>query len=376
MLCLVNDMLKNVDKTFLTITVLLITVGLFIFLSASLGILARDESKFVSIVIKQIVLGLGAGCILGYIILRVPIAFWKHNAIYFLIASSLLCILVFIPHVGFEHAGARRWVSLGLISFQPAEFLKIAMVLFAAGWFSVLKRDIVFPKKSLYPLLAMIAFSGMLLLKQPDTKSFILIIVSLVSIAYVAGMPLKYISIIFLCGLLVMIYLVFTRPYLMERVKTFFHPSHDRHNSSWQFEQAKIAIGSGKILGRGLGQSVQKFSYLPEPQGDSIFAVVGEEFGFLGSMVLILLFTGFTLRGYHIASKTKDTYSRYLVIGFITLLSTQSFMNIASIIGLFPLTGVPLVFVSHGGTSLMLCIGMAAIVLQISKNMISVKSKL
>ncbi|MBP6911648.1 MAG: cell division protein FtsW [Candidatus Pacebacteria bacterium] len=366
-------MLKKVDKTFLTLTILLIATGLFIFLSASLGVLAKDESKFVSIVIKQLVLGLGAGCILGYIVLRAPISFWKHNAVYFLITSAVLCILVFIPNIGFEHAGARRWVSLGPISFQPAEFLKVAMIFFAAGWFSVLKRNIALPKKSLYPIISMIAFSGILLLRQPDTKSFILIVICILSIAYVAGIQLKHIGIVVLIGLVLMTILVFTRPYVMERVQTFLHPTHDTHDSSWQSQQSKIAIGSGKLLGRGLGQSVQKFSYLPEPQGDSIFAVVGEEFGFVGSMVLILLFVGFILRGYHIASRTKDNFSRYTVIGIITLIGTQSFMNIASIVGVFPLTGVPLVFVSHGGTSLMLSIGMAAMVLHISKNMLPVR---
>jgi cell division protein FtsW len=129
-----------------------------------------------------------------------------------------------------------------------------------------------------------------------------------------------------------------------------------------------IAVGSGGTFGRGLGQSIQKFNYLPEPQGDSIFAVVGEELGFLGATILILLYVAFALRGYRIAYQAPDSFSKLLVIGTITIITAQSFMNIASIIGVFPLTGVPLVFISHGGTALFLSIGMMGIVLNISRN--------
>lgn len=366
-------MFKGVDKTFLTITVLLIVLGLFIFISASLGVLAKDESKFFNILINQLVLGLGAGSLLVFIVFKTPIQFWKNNAFFVLIGAILLSILVYIPGVGFEHAGARRWVSLGPVSFQPAEFLKIAIVLYAAGWFSWVKNKIVRPGASLLPLLGMIGLCGALLLPQPDTKSLILITVSLVAIAYVAGMQWKHIGYVALFAVGTLVFLALTRPYVMDRIETFIHPDTDELGSSYQVIQSHIAIGSGRLLGRGLGQSVQKFSYLPEPQGDSVFAVVGEEFGFVGSTLLILLFTGFVLRGYHIASKTKDLFSKYLVVGIITLIGAQSFMNIASIIGVFPLTGVPLVFVSHGGTSLMLSIGMAAMVLKISKTMEKVK---
>ena len=362
-------MLRKVDKTFLTITILLIVLGLFIFISASLGILAKDESKFVSVLMSQIVLGIGAGVVVGIIALRVPILFWKRNAFFILIAAGVLCLLVFVPGLGFSHAGARRWISLGPVSFQPAEFLKIATVLYAAGWFSWIRNKVSDPKKSLFPVLGLIVISGALLLPQPDTKSLILISVSVLTVAYVGGMKWKHIGLIAVLAIIAFTAVVLTRPYVMDRVKTFLHPGEDKQGADYQVVQSHIAIGSGKIFGRGLGQSVQKFSYLPEPQGDSVFAVVGEEFGFIGSTLLIILYVGFVLRGYHIASRTKDLFAKYLVVGIITLIGAQSFMNIASIIGVFPLTGVPLVFVSHGGTSLMLSIGMAAIVLKISKTM-------
>jgi cell division protein FtsW len=160
---------------------------------------------------------------------------------------------------------------------------------------------------------------------------------------------------------------VFFTPYLQERIKTFIDPSQDPQGSSYQIQQSLIAIGSGGIFGRGYGQSIQKFSYLPEPQGDSIFAVVGEELGFIGGVAIIILYLLFLLRGLRIANNSPDLFSRLLVSGIVILIVAQSFMNIASATGVFPLTGVPLVFISQGGTSLMIDLMAIGIVFQISK---------
>jgi cell division protein FtsW len=167
--------------------------------------------------------------------------------------------------------------------------------------------------------------------------------------------------------------LLFFQPYLQARVKTFLDPSSDPRGSSYQIQQSLIAFGSGGIFGRGYGQSIQKFSYLPEPQGDSIFAVLGEEFGFLGASVTIFLYLIFALRGFRIANNSPDLFSRLLVSGIVILITVQSFMHIASITGVFALTGVPLVFMSHGGTSLLVYLLAIGIVLQISKYSINNK---
>ena len=184
---------------------------------------------------------------------------------------------------------------------------------------------------------------------------------------FISGVPIKYILGIGVGAMIVLGLLVTFTPYLQKRVETFINPSQNAQGSSYQIQQSLIAIGSGGMFGRGFGQSIQKFSYLPEPQGDSIFAVVGEELGFIGSVAIIILYLIFALRGLRIANNSPDLFSRLLVSGIIIMIIAQSFMNIASITGVFPLTGVPLVFMSHGGTSLMIYLMAIGIVLQISK---------
>jgi cell division protein FtsW len=184
---------------------------------------------------------------------------------------------------------------------------------------------------------------------------------------FISGVPVKYILGVGLGSIFLLGTLVYFTPYLQERVKTFINPSTDAEGSSYQIQQSLIALGSGGVFGRGFGQSVQKFSYLPEPQGDSLFAVIGEELGFIGASITIFLYILFAMRGFRIANRTPDYFSGLLVSGIVILITVQSFMHIASVTGVFPLTGVPLVFMSHGGTSLMIYLMAIGIVLNVSK---------
>ncbi len=184
---------------------------------------------------------------------------------------------------------------------------------------------------------------------------------------FVSGVSWKKIIGIVVIGIAGVVILALFRPYLMSRIKTYINPSSDSQGSSYQLQQGLIAIGSGGIFGRGLGQSVQKFNYLPEPQGDSIYAVIGEEFGFIGSALLVVLYVFLAIRGYKIAMQSRDVFGQYLVIGIVTVLVSQSFLNMASLVGLFPLTGVPLVFISQGGTALFIALFASGIVLNVSR---------
>lgn len=362
------------DKIFFGIVIALIVSGVFFFVSASLGILARNETKFYGVLISQLT-GLVAGAVALFICYKIPYTFWKKYALYFFLGSVALTLMVFIPGLGFSHGGARRWISLGFISFQPVEFLKLSFIMYAAAWLTWLKTRMKDFRYSVLPFLTILGILAIVLLKQPDTKSLILIFSCGIIMFFVSGIEWKYLAGIFVIGVVGFAVLVAFKPYLFERVKTFLDPSHDPQGSSYQAQQSLIAIGSGGFFGRGFGQSIEKFSYLPEPQGDSIFSVIGEEFGFIGTSLVVLLFVAFALRGLRIANRAPDQFSRLLVIGIVILFITQSFLNIAALIGVFPLTGVPLVFISQGGTSLLFSLAGIGIILQVSKNSTAVAKK-
>ncbi len=338
------------------------------FVSASLGILNKNEKTFYSVLFSQLILGFGFGLVGMYFCFRINYKFWRKTSFYIFLASIILTAAVFIPQLGWSHGGAERWIKLGpLGTFQPVEFLKFGFIIYFAAWLSWAKKRVQGFKFGILPFCIMLTVIAFILLKQPDTKSFILITITGISMLFISGVPLKYLIGIILGAVIIFSSLVAFTPYLQKRVETFIDPSANAQGSSYQIQQSLIAIGSGGVFGRGYGQSIQKFSYLPEPQGDSIFAVIGEELGFAGSVSIIILYVLFALRGLRIANHSPDLFSRLLVSGIVIMITAQSFMNIASITGVFPLTGVPLVFMSHGGTSLMIYLMAMGVVLQISK---------
>ncbi|NCU28133.1 MAG: cell division protein FtsW [Candidatus Moranbacteria bacterium] len=359
---------NSVDKTFLGIVITLVVIGLICFTSASLGILARSEVEFNGVIFSQFVLGFLGGIVALFIGLKIPYKMIRKYSLILFILSIIITLMVFIPGIGQTYGGARRWLNIFGYSFQPVEFLKIGFIIYFSAWLSWAKIKVKNPLFSIVPLVVLIGIIAAILLKQPDTKSIILMTVTSLIMLFISGTPVKYLFGFFGIAIIGFATLVYFTPYLRERVETFVQPNKNSQTTSYQLQQSLIAIGSGGITGRGLGQSIQKFNYLPEPQGDSIFAVMGEELGFIGTTILIILYLSFILRGYRIAIRNApDSFSKLLVIGFVTIITAQSFMNIASSIGVFPLTGVPLVFISHGGTALLLSMGMAGVVLNISK---------
>ncbi len=217
------------------------------------------------------------------------------------------------------------------------------------------------------PLLLLFGITAGLLLLQPDTDNFLMIVIAGLSIFLASGGKWRYIFFLILAGTLVLGGLILTRPYVRERIDTFIHPELNSQGSGYQIQQSLIAIGSGGITGRGFGQSVQKFNFLPEPIGDSIFAVAAEEFGFIGSVTLIFLFVFFATRGLKIASRVPDLFGRLLIIGIVIMITSQAFVNIGAMLGVLPLSGITLPFVSHGGTSLFITLLEVGIILSISK---------
>lgn len=362
-------MKRKIDKPFLIITLALIIVGFFIFTSASMGLLAKlyGGAKFKAVLFNQIVLGLGGGLIAMYIASRIPYTFWRKHAFYILIASFALMLLVFTP-LGTCTKGACRWLDIGGFSVQPAEFYKLGFVMYLACWFASVKNKVNTWKLGTLPFVILIGITAGLVLMQPDTDTFMVIVLAGTAVYITAGGKWRDMIIMGIIGILGLTILVFQRPYLMNRIQTFIDPSRDPTGSSYQVQQSLIAIGSGGITGRGFGQSIQKFNFLPEPIGDSIFAVAAEEFGFLGSVTIIFMYILFAFRGLRIAKHAPDTFSMLLIVGIITLIITQSFLNIAAMLSIIPLSGTPLLFISHGGTALFFTLASVGIILNISRH--------
>ncbi len=358
---------KKIDKFFLIVVLLLIFLGVVMFISASLGILVKNEKVFYSVLFNQLVLGLGTGFVGMYFCLQIDYKFWRKYAFLIFLGSIILTASVFIPTLGLSHGGAQRWIHFGGFSFQPVEFLKFGFIIYFAAWLSWAKNRVEDFRFGILPLFVMLSIIALVLLQQPDTKSFILITVTGISMLFLSGVPMKYVIWLTTGCVVALLCLVAFTPYLQDRVKTFLNPSSDPQGSAYQIQQSFIALGGGGIFGRGFGQSIQKFSYLPEPQGDSIFAVLGEELGFIGAFATIFLYILFILRGLRIANNSPDLFSGLLVSGIVIMIGAQSFMHISSVTGVFPLTGVPLVFMSHGGTALMVYMMAMGIVFQISK---------
>lgn len=360
-------MTKKVDKIFLLSFFLLLILGLLVFISASFGIYARDNAKFTSIIFSQIFIGLLPGLIACFIISKIKYKYWQKFSFYIFILSILATILVFIPGIGIEYNGAKRWIYILGISFQPLEFLKIGFIIYFAAWINEMKDKIKTVKYGLVPFMAIIGLIGVILLKQPDTDSFIIIFIVGIAMYIIGGGKWRHLFFISTIALLCLSSLFFFRPYLLARLKTFLNPALNSLTTGYQIQQSLIAVGSGEIFGRGFGQSVQKFKFLPESIGDAIFPVAAEEFGFIGSILIIFLFIFFMTRGLKIASRSKDNFGRLLVVGIVILITSQSLFNIASMIGVLPLSGSPLIFFSQGGTALFFTLIEIGIIINVSK---------
>ncbi|MBU4480480.1 putative lipid II flippase FtsW [Patescibacteria group bacterium] len=347
---------------------ILMFVGFFIFYSASLGLLVRDNIEMSSVMFNQIFLGLILGSVMMFVTSKINYLNYRKFAFYIFFFSLILTALVFVPGIGSEHGGAKRWLLLGGVSFQPAEFLKLGFVIYFATWLTSVKTKVKTLKFGVLPMCIMLALSGAILLKQPDTGTFLVIFIVAMSMLFMARAKWRHILLVVLIATIGFMAMAYFRPYIKDRMMTFLHPSTvDTQGPGYQIKQSLIAIGSGQWFGRGFGKSIQKFNFLPEPIGDSIFAVTAEEWGFVGSVFLIALFLFFAYRGFNIASKSSHDFGRLLAIGIVILIISQSFINMASMLGVFPLTGMPLLFVSHGGTALMFTLLEVGIIFNISK---------
>ncbi len=356
---------KSVDFFFAGIVGTLIIVGLFVFFSASLQSLG--QAKWNSLMVHQLgySLVLGGSFLFGFSHFYYKrIAPW---AIGLFIGAFALCLLVFVPGLGMSHGGGQRWINLGFTNLQPGETLKFATVVFFAVWFAKYRKKLSNIKFGVVPLIIILGLVGALFVAQKDIGTLIIICVSAFSIFLASNAPAKHIIAIATLGLIAISLTAIFIPHVRQRVSTFVDYK-DPQGAGWQVRQSLIAVGSGGLTGKGYLQSVQRFSYLPEAHGDSIFAVASEELGFIGSVFIVALYVAFAVKAIKIAGKSQDDFAMLLVVGFTTMIVVQSFLNIGSVINVIPFTGEPLTFMSQGGTSLVVAMASVGIILNISRH--------
>lgn len=359
---------SHFDRTLFFTLLTLLGIGLIMIASAGVvygRVRFGDDYYF----LKQQLFGLGVGLLFLYILQKIDYHIWQRFVVPIFILAIALLVLVFIPGFGTTVYGAARWVELGPLSFQPSEVMKFAIILYLSAWLSSKGRA----KASdffegLVPFLALLSVVGFLIIKQPDTGTLGLIFLISLAIFFASGASIVHIFSLFAGGLFALFILIKIAPYRMQRFLVFMNPDHDPMGFGYQMTQALLAIGSGGIFGVGLGQSRQKFNYLPEPVTDSIFAVLGEELGMIGATVVVGLFLFLAWRGVRIALRAPDEFGRLLAVGIVSWIVFQAFINISAITGLIPLTGIPLPFISYGGTSLAVLLAAVGILLNISKH--------
>ncbi len=316
----------------------------------------------------QILFGLIPGLILAYIASRISLEKIRKIAPILFFMNLIVVGLVFVPQLGIEIQGAKRWLSLGFTSVQPSEFLKLTFILYLATWLTSKTKKSNNKKQTLGGLFVIIGLISLLLILQPDIGTLGVIIATGSIMYFIADTPLFHSIILALIEFGGLYFLINVASYRVQRIKVFLNPELDPLGAGYQMKQALISIGSGGITGRGLGMSIQKFGFVPEPISDSIFALYAEETGLIGAVILISLFIVFFIRSIYVGISSKDTFFKLTAFGISFWIILQAFVNIGAIIGILPLTGIPLPFISYGGTALLTELIGVGILLNISRH--------
>jgi cell division protein FtsW len=356
------------DYWLLILSIVLLAVGLIVVYAISPALSAAQHVKGGYYVSKQL-LAIGLSVVAFLVTAQVPLAWWRRAYKPLLIAAAIATLLALIIPVNPAYP-AHRWVRLGGLSFQSVELLKFAVLVWLAGFLAGRMREgsIHDFRATLKPILLTLGAIGVVVLGlQSDTGSTGVIVVMMATMAYIAGLPMRRILMIGGVLLIALILAVSVTPYRRDRLQAYLHPEANCQSSGYQACQALIAVGSGGIIGLGLGSSVQAYGYLPEAANDSIFAIYAEKFGFIGSVALLAVLVDFFARLKSIAERSEDDFSRLLVIGVLAWLSVQTLVNVGAMIGLLPLKGITLPFISYGGTSVVFTAAAVGLAFQASQ---------
>jgi len=309
--------------------------------------------------------------IIGYVIMLLVSRFSYHNYkklsnLIFGICFIML-ILVLIPGIGTVRNGSRSWFGIGGFGVQPSEFTKLGLIIFTSKYLTNNSKEIKDIKKGVLPILGVLLLTFALIMLEPDFGTGIVIVMTIIVLLFISGVKMGFFIKIGILGLIGIVILILIAPYRLERILSFLNPWNDPLGSGFQIIQSLYAIGPGGILGLGFGNSIQKHFYLPEPQTDFIFSIISEEFGFMGILIISILFITIIIKGFKIAMNCEDYFGKYLAFGITFGIAFQTSLNLMVVVGLIPVTGVTLPFLSYGGSSLLISLSSIGILLNINK---------
>jgi cell division protein FtsW len=360
---------KRPDFFLLTIFALLLGLGVLVLTSVSAPISQEKFGESFYYLRHQIIFGLVPGLIWLLIFYKIDLDFLKKYSPILLLVALVLTSLVFIPQIGIKIRGGARWIGIGPFSFQPSEFLKLAFIIYLAAWLdSQTKTKNKNFTQTLIAFLIILSLISLILIAQPDVSTLGIIFATALTMFFLSKTPIWQTFLILALAILIFIPLIHAAPYRFFRILTFLNPDFDPMGIGFQVKQALIAIGSGKIFGLGLGLSQQKFGILPQSFSDTIFAIFAEETGFLGCSFLIFLYLMFLWRSFKIGKEKKENFEKFLAFGISFWICFQAFINIGAMIKILPLSGIPLPFLSYGGSHLISEMIAAGILLKISKS--------
>ncbi len=357
----------KLDSMLLCMLFMLLIAGTVVLFAASFYN-SQDKGNPLDVVIKQM-LGVGVGCVALFVAANIDYRIYKRPAFVFglLTTSILLLVLVAIPSIGKEINGSRRWLYIGTLSFQPSELAKFAMVLFVSKLLSQMGDGIKSLIKGIIPVMVVPGIMFLLILEQPNLSTAGTIVIVAMLLVVVAGARWLHLGIMGLAGAAAATYYAWSEPYRRARLLSFRDPFAKLSNEGYQLSQSLLAFGSGGWFGMGLGMGRQKYAFLPYPASDFIFAVVGEDLGFVGCVGILLMFLLFIWLGFRVSMNCADRFGAMLACGITAMIAVQTIINVAVVIGLVPTTGLPLPFFSEGGTSIAIFMAAVGVLLNISR---------
>lgn len=359
--------MKKEERIIKLTSLILIMFGLLMIYSSSYVWASYKFNNKYHYLIYQIIFVI-ISFFISKIIIKIDLNLIKKNINKLLLIGLVLLILVIIPGVGVVRNGSRSWFSIGPLSLQPSEFIKIILIIFTAKYLEKYHSKINKIKDNLFPIIAILSIVILLIMLEPDFGSSMIIILSIISMIFISGLNYKFFSYIGIIGLIGVVVLIIVAPYRLARIVSFINPWSDPLGSGYQIIQSLYAIGPGGLFGHGLFSSIQKNFYLPEPQTDFIFSIFCEELGFIMASVVIILFIILFFNIYKISVCQDDLFKKFLSFGILSSLVIQTVMNLSVVVGLIPVTGVTLPFFSYGGSSLLTTVISISLILNISKS--------